>query len=180
MQQPAPVSPPHQPAPLSSLQLSPDQASPPRIPNAEIPPPLPAQRQNNPIIFEHPIIVQGPVARGDAPIRINRPLRNINLPLFRLPNDHFYQLVEQHGLSHHQLTLDLALRCMFLRNGDLFPNQILCVFENVPHAYESNSPYLRALAILALDSYTNEQVVAILYCVSHLTRRALINFIDRI
>ena len=55
-----------------------------------------------------------------------------------------------------------------------------CVFENVQNAYESNSPHLRALAVLALDSYTNEQVVAILYCVSRLTRRALINFIDRI
>ena len=61
-------------------------------------------------------------------------------------------MVEQHGLSHHQLTLDFALRCMFLRNGDLFPNQILCVFENVPHAYESNFPYLRALTVLALES----------------------------
>ena len=103
-----------------------------------------------------------------------------NCPLFGFPNDYFYQFVEQHGWSHHQLTLDLALRCMFLKNGDLFPNQILCVVENVPHGYESNSPYLRALTVFAVDSYTNEQVVAILFCVSRLTRRALINVIDRI
>ena len=68
---------------MSPLPLSPGQASPPQIPNAQISPPLPNPFQT--ILFRPSIIVPGPVARGDAPIRINRPINNIELPAFGPP-----------------------------------------------------------------------------------------------
>ena len=88
MQQPAPVSLSHQPAPLNPLPLSPGQASPPLIPNAQIPPHMLDLLADQPILFQRSIIVEGPVARGDAPIRINHPIRNIDLPAFGHPYDH--------------------------------------------------------------------------------------------
>ena len=53
-QQPAPVSTPHQPAMLSRLPLSLDQASPPLISNDQILLFLPSQHPNNPIFFRTP------------------------------------------------------------------------------------------------------------------------------
>ena len=177
VQQPAPVSPPHQPAPLNLLPLSPGQASPPQIPNAQIPPPLPNPFQT--ILFRRSIIVPGPVARGDAPIHINHPIENINLPNLAPPNPRFHQLVEQYGLSRQQLTIDLTLRRMFLLNGHLPPEDIEYVLENVPHAYDSNSPYLRALTALARGTYSIQQTIALHFCFSRLSQRALRNLINR-
>ena len=67
---------------------------------------------------------------------------------------------------------------MFLKNSDLFPDHLLYIFVNVPHTYVLNLFYLRALAIVALNSYTNGHFVALFFGVSRLTRRALRNFID--
>ena len=69
---------------------------------------------------------------------------------------------------------------MLLINGYLLIENIQYLPNNIFFAYEFNSPYLRARAVFALNSYINEQVVALLFCVSHLTRREVKNFINRI
>ena len=136
---------------VESLPLSPGQASPPQIPNAHIPPPLPNPFQT--ISLRPSIIVPGPVARGDDPIHINHHIEYINLPGLALPNPCFHQLIEQDGMSRQQLTIDLTLRSMLLLNGHLPSQDIQYVLKNLPHAYDSYSPYFLALTALARGTY---------------------------
>ena len=88
-------------------------------------------------------------------------------------------MVEQHGLLRQQLTIDLTLRRMFLLNGHLPLEDIEYVLENVPHAYDSNSPYLRALTSLARGTYSIQQTIALLFCFTRLSQRDLRNLINR-
>ena len=61
---------------------------------------------------------------------------------------------------------DLELRRRFLEDGTLADDEMQFVLEYVPHAYNTNTFHFLALARLARNSYNEEEVSWILFCIS--------------
>ena len=54
------------------------------------------------------------------------------------------------------------------------------VVGNTPPSFANNPPHLLALARLALNSYTEEQVHALLFCITRLTSDGINRLIERL
>ena len=190
---PPPVSPVHQTPPPVIIDLSPrqptplspipNQLSPPNVPNAQVPPPHPFahlnNRRNQTIFFRQRTIVPGPTNRGDRAVHINYPTHTIDLPPFNQPDNQFRQWLRDHRIPDDaeflwQVRFDLELRRGFLRRGNTNGRWVRIVVGNTPPSFANNPPHLLALARLALNSYTEEQVHALLFCVTRLTSDGII------
>ena len=74
----------------------------------------------------------------------------------------------------------MELRGNFLRGGRLAAHELRPVIYNIRLSFKYNSPHMLALARLALNSYTEEQVHALLFCIIRLTSDGIRRLIERL
>ena len=152
-------------------------------------PPRPPQ----PIDFAKPEALALPVALNDREPCINRPTTNLHdFPPILRPGVNFYQWlmarrIEYSPLAEEVLRRDLELRRHFLMEGNLTEEEQQFIIAHISPAFDYVNAYMRALAGLALHSFDvidpdrrHELAFALLFCISKLQDKKLINFIKRL